>query len=262
MAYFSYGKKHIYYEEHGKGKPVIFCHGNTASSRMFSLIMPLYENDLHCILIDFLGCGRSDRTASFPSDIWIDETRQIVSLVRHLELEEVSLIGTSGGAWVAMNAAMMMKGRVSSLIADSFDGRTLNNNFSSNLIKERESAMKDEDARGFYEWCLGSDWEDIVRKDTEALLECAASGVSLFVSPLSELDCPVLLTGSAEDLMCRSDMEEEYMEMKKMMGNASIHMFSHGGHPAILSNAEEFAVFAKDFIMKRANINSMIHLTT
>ena len=249
MAYFSYGKKHIYYEEHGKGNPVIFCHGNTASSRMFSLLMPLYENDLHCILIDFLGCGRSDRTASFPSDIWIDEARQVDCLAQYLELDEVSLIGTSGGAWVAMNAAMMMKGRVSSLIADSFDGRTLNSSFSSNLIKERESAMKDEDARGFYEWCLGPDWQDIVRKDTKALLECAASGTSLFVSPLSALDCPVLLTGSAEDLMCRSNMEEEYEEMKKMMGNASIHMFSHGGHPAILSNAEEFSVLAKDFIM-------------
>ena len=61
--------------------------------------------------------------------------------------------------------------------------------------------------------------------------------------------------GSAEDLMCRSDMEEEYGEMKKMMGNALIHMFKHGGHPAILSNAEKFAEIAKDFIMKRANIN-------
>ena len=41
--------------------------------------------------------------------------------------------------------------------------------------------------------------------------------------------------------MCRSDMEEEYMEMKEMMGNTSIHMCPHEGHPAILSNAEEFA---------------------
>ena len=126
MAYFSYGKKHIYYEEHGKGTPVIFCHGNTASSRMFSLLMPLYENNLHCILIDFLGFGRSDRTASFPS-------------AQYLELDEVSLIGTSGGAWVAINAAMMMKGRVSTLIADSFDGRTLN----INNDDERQSVYTD-----------------------------------------------------------------------------------------------------------------------
>lgn len=98
MPYFSYENKRIYYEEYGKGTPVIFCHGNTASSRMFSLLIQLYGDGLHCILIDFLGCGRSDRTASFPSDIWIDEAKQVVSLAQHLELKEVSLIGTSGGA--------------------------------------------------------------------------------------------------------------------------------------------------------------------
>ena len=257
MPFFSYDNRRIYYEEHGKGHPVIFCHGNTSSSRMFSLLMPLYEKDLHCILIDFLGCGRSDRTALFPSDIWIDEARQVVCLVQHLELDEVSLIGTSGGAWVVMNAAMMMKGRVSSIIADSFDGRTLNSSFSSNLTKERESAMKDEDARGFHEWCLGSDWQDIVQKDTKALLACADSGNPLYVSPLSAIECPVLLTGSVEDLMCRSDMKEEYGEMKKMMGKASIHMFKHGGHPAILSNAEEFASIAKDFIKRNVPLQMM-----
>ena len=257
MPFFGYDDSQIYYEEYGKGTPVIFCHGNTASSRMFSLLMPLYEDDMHCILIDFLGCGRSDRTASFPSDIWIDEARQVDCLAQHLELDEVSLIGTSGGAWVALNATMMMKGSVSSLIADSFDGRTLNSSFSSNLIRERESAMKDEYARGFHEWCLGSDWQDIVQKDTKALLACADSGNPLYVSPLSAIECPVLLTGSAEDLMCRSDMEEEYMEMKEMMGNASIHMFPHGGHPAILSNAEEFAEIAKDFIKRNVPLQMM-----
>lgn len=77
----------------------------------------------------------------------------------------------------------------------------------------------------------------------------------MFVSPPSALDCPVLLTGSVEDLMCRSDMKEEYGEMKKMMGKASIHMFPHGGHPSILSNAEEFAVIAKDFIMENVRLN-------
>ena len=48
MPFFGYDDSQIYYEEHGKGTPVIFCHGNTASSRMFSLLMPLYEDDLHC----------------------------------------------------------------------------------------------------------------------------------------------------------------------------------------------------------------------
>lgn len=50
-------------------------------------------------------------------------------------------------------------------------------------------------------------------------------------------------------------MKEEYGEMKKMIGKASIHMFPHGGHPSILSNAEEFAVIARDFIMENVRLN-------
>ena len=148
--------RRIYYEEHGKGHPVIFCHGNTSSSRMFSLLMPLYakRSALHPDRLPRLWQVRQDCIISLRH---LDRRGKAV---QHLELDEVSLIGTSGGAWVVMNAAMMMKGGVSSIIADSFDGRTLDSSSSSDLTKERESAMKDEDARGFYEWCLGPDWQD------------------------------------------------------------------------------------------------------
>lgn len=250
MPFFIYEGRRIHFEEHGTGKPVIFCHGNTASSKMFSYLLPLYEEDFHCILIDFLGCGGSERIQTFPPDIWIDEALQLVALTRHLALDSVSLIGTSGGAWAAMNAALLMTDRVAALVADSFDGRTLDSHFPSRMLKEREKAMKDEAARGFYEWCIGSDWQQVVEKDTSALLECAQSHRPLFTAPLSTMKCPVLLTGSEEDEMCRKDMEEEYVAMARLLDQASIHMFAHGGHPAMVSNAEDFAALAKTFIMQ------------
>ena len=69
----------------------------------------------------------------------------------------------------------------------------------------------------------------------------------------------LLLSVPIEEILClcplHLDMKEEYGEMKKMMGKASIHMFPHGGHPSILSNAEEFAVIARDFIMENVRLN-------
>ena len=59
MSYFYYQSKRIYYTESGNGAPVLFLHGNTASSKMFELLLPLYEERFHVILIDFLGHGRS-----------------------------------------------------------------------------------------------------------------------------------------------------------------------------------------------------------
>ena len=79
MAYFKYQGKSIYYEEYGQGEPLIFLHGNTASSKMSELLMPLYAEKFRCILIDFLGNGQSDRVESFSPDMWYDEALQTIA---------------------------------------------------------------------------------------------------------------------------------------------------------------------------------------
>lgn len=55
MSYFKYNDKKIYYEEMGKGTPLLFLHGNTASSNMFLEIINKYTDSFKVILIDFLG---------------------------------------------------------------------------------------------------------------------------------------------------------------------------------------------------------------
>lgn len=61
MSYLKYGGQNIYYEKSGSGLPLILLHGDTASSKMFELILPLYQENFTVILIDFLGNGKSDR---------------------------------------------------------------------------------------------------------------------------------------------------------------------------------------------------------
>lgn len=187
MSYFYYQRKKIYYTEAGKGEPVLFLHGNTASSKMFELLMPLYEDRFHVILIDFLGHGNSDRLEEFPANLWIEEARQTVALLEHLKLGRVNLVGTSGGAWVAINAALERPELVGKVVADSFDGRTLADDFSENLIQERTSSRTDQMAVEFYRWCQGEDWECIVDMDTTALVKCAEEKLPLFTRPLSSL---------------------------------------------------------------------------
>lgn len=248
MPYFEYRDKSIFYQEYGQGDPVVFLHGNTASSKMFELLMPLYAERFRCILIDFLGNGRSERVESFSPDMWYDEALQTVTLIERLNCGKVALIGTSGGAWAAVNAALECPELVRAVIADSFDGRSLNDNFAANLLSEREKAKADLQARRFYEWQQGADWERVVDLDTEALLKCAEEKRPLFHKPPTELGVPILLMGGKEDEMCRSDLEQEYREMARLIPNAAVHIFERGGHPAILSNAEEAAEAITEFI--------------
>ena len=235
MAYFKYQGKSVYYTEYGQGEPLVFLHGNTASSKMSGLLMPLYADKFRCILIDFLGNGQSDRVENFSPDMWYDEALQTIALAEHLQCRRVSLIGTSGGA----------------VVADSFDGRTLNDNFSANLLAERKAAKEDIQSRQFYEWCQGADWEKIVDLDTEALLKCAEEKRPLFHKPLEQLKTPILFVGSKGDESCRSNLEEEYREMASMLSQSSVYLFPSGGHPSLFSNAEKTADIVYNFIFQQ-----------
>ena len=248
MPYFNYKDNGCFYNEYGQGEPIIFLHGNTASSKMFEILMPLYSANYRCILIDFLGNGQSDRIKKFSADMWYDEALQTIALIQHLNCGKVNLIGTSGGAWVAVNAALERPDLIHAIIADSFDGRTLNDDFSDNLLLERTMAKNNLQSRQFYEWCQGEDWEQVVDLHTEALLLCAKEKRPLFHKSLNELQVPTLLVGSKKDEMCRPNLEDEYKQMSTIIPNAKIYIFNQGGHPAILSNAEEFAQLVQRFL--------------
>lgn len=238
MSYFNYQSKRIYYSVTGEGKPAVLLHGDTASSAMFELLKPLYEARFQVILIDFLGNGKSDRVERFPADLWPEEGRQVIALLEHLGGGKVSLIGTSGGAWAAINAALQRPDLVECVVADSFDGRTLAGDFAENLLKERETAKQDEHAVEFYQWCQGDDWETVVDANTAALVQCAREKCPLFVKPIYQLQVPLLLMGTLGDEMTRPDFPAEYEAISRETG-AAIHIFPTGFHPAIMSNGEE-----------------------
>ncbi len=153
---------------------------------MFEVLMPLYSINFRCILVDFLGNGQSDRIKKFSPDIWHDEALQTIALIEHLNCEKVNLIGTSGGAWAAVNAALERPDLIHMIVADSFDGRTLNENFSDNLLSERRKAKNDLQSRQYY--------------------------------------------------------------VSTIIPDAKVYIFNQGGHPAILTNAEEFSQLIQGFL--------------
>ena len=247
MSFIEYHSKRVYYTEIGKGDPVVLLHGNTASSKMFDAVLDLYTTKYKVILIDFLGHGQSDRLAEFPTELWFDEAMQTIALLDSMPYEKFSLIGTSGGAWVALNAALERPDLIRVVIADSFDGRTLSGNFPQNL-KERARAREDATARQFYTMCHGEDWESVVDNDTKCLSQFIEKKASMFHKPLSELKTPVLFTASKADEMIRKDIAEEYDALIREIARGEKYLFESGFHPAVLSNGAEFAKVAAAFI--------------
>ena len=125
MSYFNYNGKHIFYSEVGKGEPCVFLHGNTASSKMFEFILPLYTTDVRAIRIDFLGNGKSERVSRFPDELWIDQGHQIVELCKKLNCGKINLVGTSGGAYAAIRPCLKNKSCTRNQVMRSYEHETI-----------------------------------------------------------------------------------------------------------------------------------------
>lgn len=252
MAYFKYNDYNVYFQEIGEGSPLLLLHGNSASSKMFDYVIDLYKEKFKLILVDFLGHGKSDRIKEFPTDLWYDEAMQVIQLIEVNNYGKVNLIGTSGGALVALNVALERSDLVNKVIADSFEGEEAIASIVGYIPEERQQSKSNEEGRMFWEYCHGKDWERVVDNDTAAIIKHNESIKNFFHKDLSQLCAPVMLTASLEDEFAQVaglDFSQLYMVISNKIVNGKLHLFQSGGHPAIITNALEFSNIAKEFFI-------------
>jgi len=239
MAYFLFEDRKVFYTTEGHGAPLLLLHGNTASSRMFSPIIKKYSRAFNVILLDFPGHGKSDRLVQFDTDFWFYNSKVAIALINELKLDNVIVVGTSGGALVAINLALEHPGKIKYLVADSFEGEYPLPSYINSIESDREKDKKKIMAGLFWYYCHGSDWKKIVDQDTNVLVEFSKTDKSFFHKPISELSVPALLTGSKKDEYC-DHLEKIYLGLQEKNKNLEIHLFEQGNHPAIISNKDSF----------------------
>lgn len=261
MSYFKFNNKRIFYQETGNGEPLVFLHGNTASSNMFAEISQCYEERYKVILIDFLGHGQSDRLDEFPIDLWYYEAQQVVAFLKEKQYSNVNLIGTSGGALVAINVALEAPELIHKIIADSFEGETALKEVTEFLKEDREKSKHDQGSKEFYMYMHGSDWEHIVDNDTKAATLHEQEIKNFFHQPISSLKADILLTGSKEDefvsMLSNTYFEKTYGDMLRKIGHGQIYLFETGRHPALLSNPNDFLLLSLDFFDGNYQMNNL-----
>ena len=98
----------LYYEDKGRGKPVVLIHGGGLSRGWWSKQIPVLSQRFRVIAADTRGNGRSDktpwghRTARYAMDV-----REIIET---LDLHEVTLVGWSIGARTVLSYIELFRG--------------------------------------------------------------------------------------------------------------------------------------------------------
>ncbi len=114
------GRDRLEYTEYGSGDAwVVLLHGQLMPRRMHQpLARALAAEGLHVVTLDLLGHGRSDRPADphlYSMTAWAE---QVIALLDHLGAPQAVVGGTSLGANVSLEVAVLAPERVRGLILE------------------------------------------------------------------------------------------------------------------------------------------------
>ena len=113
----------------GRGRqPMLFAHGFGCDQNMWRLVTPAFEDEYRIVLFDYVGHGKSDPSAYDAARYSSLEgfARDILDIVRELDLSDVVLVGHSVSAMIGVLAANAEPDRFARLVMVSPSPRYIN----------------------------------------------------------------------------------------------------------------------------------------
>ncbi|HXQ29498.1 MAG TPA: alpha/beta hydrolase [Gemmatimonadales bacterium] len=107
----------LYYEIHGRGKPLILLHGGVVGITMFGANLAAWARERQVVAVELQGHGHTADTARpLTYEAMADD---IAALIGHLKIEGADLLGYSLGAGVALQTAIRHPGAIGKLVVVS-----------------------------------------------------------------------------------------------------------------------------------------------
>jgi valacyclovir hydrolase len=245
MPYITVKNIRIFYNERGKGLPLALFHSNGGSSKMLKAEIKYYAKHFRVLAFDLPGHGRSDRIYGFEGDFWQYSAFLIKKALFSIGVNDLHLMGSSGGAIIAFHLASDKEIKCKALIADSFEGLALPPERAKAIVKQRNRTMDLRFFKMFFKYLHGNDWRDVLNKDSKNHLHFAEHKTVWFDS-LEEVECPVLLTALEEDDMIPRAADKIKL-VHDLLPNSELHVFHKGKHPAMLSHKKRYRKLVCDF---------------
>lgn len=262
MPFINIEDKKIYYETHGKGKPLLLLNGMMMNTLSWLPFVRAFLKDYEVILIDLIDQGKSDGAdGSYSLKMHVDT---MVKFLDYLKYEKINLLGISYGGEVAMLFALMHQKRLDSLIlsnttsnaardldevknkwdeaAKTCSGALLFNVTSKYMYSDefyRENFKTLRAREKLMERSLTKDWFDRFRRTLNSARDFNVT------YKLKALDLPVLVIGSELDRVAPVKCQEEIVNA---IQGAKIQIIKDSGHAPMYEKPEEYAKALRDFL--------------
>ncbi len=246
MPAIAYEGSELFYREGGDGPPLLLLPGNTASSACHTGELAHFGQRYRTLALDLPGTGQSGRMTTWPHDWWAAGARAMIDLLDALQVERCALVGTSGGAAVALLAALSAPARVAAVVADSLVPRYPPAALQAILAGRAERTLGQV---AFWSLAHGADWAQVVDADSAMLAGYAATGIDYFGERLVEVGCPVLLTASLADPLL-PEVGPQLCAMAEVLPQGRLFLANSGDHPLMWSRPDDFRMVADAFLKR------------
>lgn len=93
----------------------LFVHGNPTWSFYWRNLILGLQDQYRCVAVDHMGCGLSDKPQTYPYNLR-QHTANLVALIDHLDLRNVTLVAHDWGGAIGLGAAVARHERFSRLV--------------------------------------------------------------------------------------------------------------------------------------------------
>ncbi|MEZ4239014.1 MAG: alpha/beta fold hydrolase [Myxococcota bacterium] len=105
----------LHYLDEGQGPPLLMVHGNPTWSFYWRRLVAGLSDRYRCVVPDHLGAGLSDKPADWTYRLQ-DHIDNLVALIDHLDLRDVTLVVHDWGGPIGFGAAVARPERIARLV--------------------------------------------------------------------------------------------------------------------------------------------------